>query len=53
MQFYVSNPAEQEIKRLRRECAKYRHLRNELRAELAALKAQTALDDGQVQGRGV
>ena len=45
MQFYVSNPAEHEIKRLRRECAKYRHQRNELRAELAALKAQPTPDD--------
>ena len=45
--YEVSDPAEREIRKLRRECAKYRHLwkdardeRDALCAELSALKAE-------------
>lgn len=40
MQFDVPDPVEREIRKLRRECAKLRIQRNELRAELAALKSR-------------
>jgi hypothetical protein len=40
MQFQVSDPAEQEIRRLRRENAKLRIQRNGLRDEIAELKAE-------------
>jgi hypothetical protein len=40
MQFDVPDPIEQEIRKLRRECAKYREQRNDLRAALAEVRAE-------------
>jgi hypothetical protein len=38
--FVISDPAEQEIRRLRKESAKFRVQRNEARAEAQALQAE-------------
>ena len=41
----ISDPAQREIKRLRKESAKYRSQRNAARTELAELKASIGVSD--------
>ena len=41
----ISDPAQREIKRLRKEAAKYRSQRNAARIELAELKASIGVSD--------
>ena len=41
----ISDPAQREIKRLRKEAAKYRSQRNAARTELAELKASIGVSD--------